>query len=321
MPSSTPPPPPVQFIRPTAEMRVLSRVFERMLDLGVDRPAGLPSVIAGGMVTPNAHFANLSLLFQAYLFDVFHQRAGSRIVHGVLQPLTVVAVLAGLAQFRFGGALAADAGMLLVDANGAWLGAALLAGFYALQALLNRMPLLAATMTAFCAGSAAAATAWYSAFAVPDPSWYAPTALAANPWLWVGIFTFCVTLSHVPEPSLPPRLNGRRSWSTIRDMMLTTEGGWLPVGLGTRRFLRLTGLGFLWGNINELWGSWRLVPVTVLNLLWAAGYQSELRARFLLTVRAAIASGDPALDYIGIGGATPASQATPAPMRPRSIAP
>jgi hypothetical protein len=62
------------------------------------------------------------------------------------------------------------------------------------------------------------------------------------------------------------------------------------------------GLASLAGAFDELWGSPRLLPIVVLTLMWKLGYQKERRDEIEGLAAAALASGNPAIDRIGIGG-------------------
>jgi hypothetical protein len=59
------------------------------------------------------------------------------------------------------------------------------------------------------------------------------------------------------------------------------------------------------GTVDEIVASPRLLPVLLLELLWLLGYDPVRRAAWRTLSARAIASGNPALDYIGIGGPTP----------------
>jgi hypothetical protein len=61
----------------------------------------------------------------------------------------------------------------------------------------------------------------------------------------------------------------------------------------------------IFGTIDEIVASPRLLPVLLLELLWLFGHDPERRAHWRTFFARAIASGNPALDYIGIGGPTP----------------
>jgi hypothetical protein len=295
----------VVFLEPTAEMRRYARLFGRLLALGDPGAGWLARVVAGGMVTPVAHFANLSLEFQAYLFAVFHRRRPSRITHAALQPLTMVALAAGLAAFRLG--RAGPAAPCVLDLNGAWLAGVVFALWYAAQALLNGMALLAAAMSVFALGSAAAGTL----IASLARGHGAPCS--RSPWCWVLALSFVVTISHVPEPLLPPRLNGRTRWAARSELFRRPGGELRPAEDLVRSGLRLLVLGVVWGTVNELWGFWRLVPVSVLHGLWALGYQPARRARVVGAAAEAIAHGNPALDFVGTGGAASLASAVERP--------
>jgi len=49
----------------------------------------------------------------------------------------------------------------------------------------------------------------------------------------------------------------------------------------------------------------RLLPVLLLRLLWFAGHDAARREQALDLARRAIASGNPALDFVGTGGSAP----------------
>ena len=49
----------------------------------------------------------------------------------------------------------------------------------------------------------------------------------------------------------------------------------------------------------------RLLPVLLLELLWLSGHDQARRAAWRALSDQAIASGNPALDYVGTGGPTP----------------
>jgi hypothetical protein len=298
---------------PTDEMRRVDRALARLLGLGDPRAGALRRLVAAGMVASTAHFANLSLEFQAYLFDVFHRRRPARLVHALLQPLTVVALLAGLAALRLP-AGPPRPGLRALEPNGAWLAGLALAVWYVVQALENRMALLAAVMAGFALGGAAAATLLRSLAAAPG----APGLFTTSPWSWVLGLSLLVTLSHLSEPAIPPRLNGCARWTTWSELFRRPAGQ--PSRAG-RTSLRLAVLGLAWGTLNELWASWRLTPLSVLAGLFALGYQPARRARLRAWVATAIQSGNPALDFIGVGGATPLAEAVrrapPAPPSAR----
>jgi len=59
------------------------------------------------------------------------------------------------------------------------------------------------------------------------------------------------------------------------------------------------------GTVDELVASPRLLPVLLLHLLWLTGHAGQRRQALTDLATQAITSGNPALDYIGTGGATP----------------
>ena len=60
----------------------------------------------------------------------------------------------------------------------------------------------------------------------------------------------------------------------------------------------------LFGMFDEAMASPRLISVVVLEVLWLFGHRPQQRAAWKALSSRAIASGNPAVDYVGIGGGT-----------------
>jgi hypothetical protein len=58
------------------------------------------------------------------------------------------------------------------------------------------------------------------------------------------------------------------------------------------------------GTFDELVASPRLLPVLLLDALWRLGHDAGRRDAWRAQANRAIASGNPGLDFIGIGGST-----------------
>ena len=78
--------------------------------------------------------------------------------------------------------------------------------------------------------------------------------------------------------------------------------GRAPQDLVARKDAALAGV---LGTVDEIVASPRLLPVLLLELLWLLGHDPVRRAAWRSLSARAIVSGNPALDYIGIGGPTP----------------
>jgi hypothetical protein len=220
------------------------------------------------LVTPVAHFANRSVGFQTYLYAVFHRSLGARVGHVVLMPIIVAAAMATLAQI--------------------WLPLAVLAGvslsaWYLYVARLNKMMAVGVVSTNLLL----ALTAVGIFYANSGAAAVVPPILI---FLGCGIGQM---MSHVPEPDIPPRVNGTDHWMPLAAFFKAA-----PLkNLGRAAFM------FVAGTINELWASPRLLPILVLNGLWSLGYQPNARREHKSIVEQAIANNDPAIDCIGQGGA------------------
>ena len=132
---------------------------------------------------------------------------------------------------------------------------------------------------------------------------YGATAAIHNPFVWMFVCAFGQAVSHAAEPHLPPRVNGTTEWVPLADFIkgTTTYGSSrLPA---FERGVRLLAQVFF-GTFDEWLAAPRLPPVYVLESMWALGYQPARRREIRELSRKCLESGNPALDYIGIGGGT-----------------
>ena len=111
------------------------------------------------------------------------------------------------------------------------------------------------------------------------------------------------SLSHAFEDHFPPRAGDPHRWITLREYLLGRDGArHRPVTVAGRAG-RMAAYALI-GWVNEVWAAPRLLPYVVLRPMMSAGYAPELRAVLDDRARRAWASGNPALDYVGIGGGT-----------------
>lgn len=260
------------FEPPTREMRF----WRRLLGPLVYRDHAVGRALRFALVTPLAHVANLSFDYQAYLYEVFHRGGVVRWSHRLLIPLVTTACMAAVMR------LDAAAGTALVVALTVW---------YVAQASFNRLPGLALVM-----GGVGALVGGLAA------TWAASATAFTEPGLWAIGGSVVMTLSHAAEPDVPPRTSGGSRWTPIGRFFARDR---LPAFL-----LRAT-VSAVTGTLNELWGAWRLFPVMVAAELRRAGYARERFATLQLQVDRALASGNPAIDFVGTGG-TRSAQPSPA---------
>ena len=220
-------------------------------------------------VVPSTNMTNLSLQYQSYLNDIFHTSWIARLGHALAMPCIVVCL-----------------SLIFYTYCGLWVTLAFHVGM----------------------------TAWWMMWAAMERDWVWGIALAAlsalvwsasmflhahqvSPWLPLLVFALIQTLSHLPEP-LPPRVTRSARWVPLMDYLFKCS----PI----ERLRRLghAGMQVIYGCIDETLASPRLICVVVLELLWLCGHRREQRDRWKALSRKAIASGNPALDYIGIGGGT-----------------
>ena len=124
-----------------------------------------------------------------------------------------------------------------------------------------------------------------------------------SPLAWMLLGSLLQAGSHVLEP-LPPRVTRSAHWIPVGEYLLGPPGRRNARGTVLRRAGQLAAQT-LFGTVDELVASPRLLPVLLLRLLWLAGHNPVRLAVSQKQAARAIAEGNPALDYIGTGGPTP----------------
>jgi len=122
------------------------------------------------------------------------------------------------------------------------------------------------------------------------------TVWYASPLLWLLVSGTCQMGSHVFEPYLPPRMNLTNRWLTFPEF--------IRVNCMTKLKFFLWGVGGgLCGIFDEIIASPRLLPLYVLHPLFILGYHADEFAKIKELSRESMLYNNPALDYIGTGGA------------------
>ncbi|MFT7623652.1 MAG: hypothetical protein ACI9WU_002835 [Myxococcota bacterium] len=257
------------LVPPTPEM---CRWAQRLRPLYGPHPAA--KAIRFLLVTPLAHVCNRSFEYQVFQYATFHQSRVARVIHIVCMPLIACSALALLWQLSWG------LGAVVSLALPAW---------YGWQAHSNGLSTLALINTAVGVGLGVSAWAWAGASGGADPL-ICCLALAG-----------LEAISHGAEPAAPPRTNGSDDWIPMRAWAWGSESKGRPARLGAA-FVR-SFVSFFSGTANEVWGSWRLLPIVVARAAFALGLHAEWAGRLQRHIDVAVASGNPALEAIGIGGA------------------
>lgn len=234
------------------------------------------------VVTPMAHVTLVNLDYQIYLNQILHTSAGAWLGHVVCIPINVALLFYALAYHDHG-----SAGLVLLGLLGAWY----LAMAVKLRDRLWAVVALGLLALTWAAGSSCASLVVEHYGLAP---WY------LRPLPLIAMVSTAQAYTHLFEEQVPPRANFEQRWLPVREFLWGT-GSELSLG---RKLLRLawTPLGGLWGAFDEWWASAKLMPIYALELLWALGYRRDQREMFRRAALEALASGDPALDWVGVGG-------------------
>ena len=229
------------------------------------------------LVAPFTQLTFVSFDLQMFLFDVFHRSVGARAGH--LVGMSGVNLFAMALAVRWTGS---------IGGGGAY--AAVLLLWYAAVARASRLWLWWFAMIPVVIGLLAGA------------AWLAPRDWG---WLVLGFVAAgaMVSLSHAFERLFPPRAGDPLRWMPTREYILGPTGARTTAATALVRAARVASFAVI-GWFDEVWASPRLMPYNVLRLMMAAGYAPAVRAVLDNRARRAWASGNPALDYVGIGGGT-----------------
>lgn len=246
------------------------------------QPSRLTRAINHVAVTPLAHVTFLNLEYQIYLNQVLHTAGPTWLGHLLCIPLNVGLLFYALAVLAGPGAWP---GYLLLGLLGFW---------YAAMAARMRARLWGLLSLAVLASLWALATHGAELALAASLPWY------LHPLTLIVAVSLVQAHSHLFEQHVPPRANFTKHWLPTREF-LWGDARRVPLA---RRLLRLawTPVGAVWGTIDEWWASSKLLPLYLLELLWMLGYQRAQREQHRRRSLLALASGDPALDWVGIGG-------------------
>jgi hypothetical protein len=288
------------FAPPSGEARRLVRWLGWLVAPPDGTPRWFHRTFGFFCIAPFTQLTFVSFELQAFLHNVFHTSLIARLGHILFMPAVNFFVMVALAGIRPSPAVGhAWPGPGI---NGATLYACVLLAWYLLIARTQRLYTLWVVMVPITVSLAWGADWYYCHTTTPGPHpWYAPTPLAFNPFLWMGVSAFLVAASHGAEPQLPPRFASQWRWVPLKDFILGPAGAQFGPGRVLFR-VAYTGVQLMSGAFNEWWASPRLMPYNILVLLFRVGYRPELRAVLQSHADRALAGGNPAVDFVGTGG-------------------
>ena len=292
------------YVEPTREQLFWVRVLGSLVSPPDNRGSWLARTFRLVGVTPIAHLAWSSLLFQAYLYELFHLTLLARVGHFVLMPLIVGALMLAAAPLHLVGVHPAEHTTTLFAANGALVVAGVLAAWYLWLAIREKMLAWGLVMVLVLAALYVGVNAFYYQNFILDPTqrgWLSALPTPLNPWVWLPILGILTSLSHMLEPNLPPRVTGTNRWMPVREFFVGPPTRPLPLTTTLINLIR-GGAQSLFGALDELWATPRLFPIGILRQMWRFGYQHHRQAELNALVKRALDEGNPALDFIGSGG-------------------
>lgn len=272
------------FVPPSDEALALLRRLPSVMTPAPGDGLSAGRLVRDLVVAPFTQLTFLSFDLQAFLFGVLHTTwiaRGGHLLGMSLVNLGLMAALTAVSPAGWG-----------MDLGGIYAGALLC--WYAVVSRDARLPGWWAAMVPVVALLYAGAQAALGATA-------GHAALGYQPLSWVAMGAVITSFSHLSDPRLPPRVGDPIRWVPHLEFLLGPPGARLPLRTVVRRMAWLA-TWFVFGTLDELWASPRLLPYNILHLLFAVGYAPAVRAKLADRVDRALASGNPALDYVGVGG-------------------
>lgn len=263
------------WVEPTREQWFWVRHFGRWFAPSPEQERGFARYFGRVFVVPSTNVTNFSLQYQSYLNDIFHLTKTARIAHFTCMPLITALFLCALHPLRLGALTGDQVGALLI---GAW---------WFSWAVRERLLLWGLVSVGWIVALHRLSVWWTS---TGHPVWLPLVALA-----------FVQAVSHGPEPQLPPRVTGSARWMTFARYLRAEDGSALPTSTVLWRVLTIFETA-VYGTFDEAIASPRLAPIQLLEVLWLLGYARALSDEWKALSARAAASGQPAIDYIGIGG-------------------
>lgn len=281
------------FVEPSKEARFLLKYFSWLVAPKDGEGSRLSQLLRMIVVSPFSQFSLFSFDLQSYTFEIFHQTKAARITHFFCMLLVNFFVITGLSQVKFFGSepsFLLNAGLIYASILGVW---------YFIIASSQRLWLWGVVMLLVATSLGLSGIYVGQVFLANYPlAWFSFYAFY-NPWSWAIFCSFLMVISHIPEPKLAPRVTPNNDWVAVQDFVLDKEKK-----EKTHIVQRLLRLSFfpIWGTINEFWASPKLMPYTFLVTMTGLGYAPKTYTKIQNRVNQALESGNPALDYVGIGG-------------------
>lgn len=289
------------FTAPSKEAQFLLRHCAWLVSPADGRGHLLSRFLRMVLVAPFTQLTFVSFDLQAFLFAVFHRSVGARVGHLVGMVMVNFFLLVALAAWPIAAAPVGE------GLNLAYVYAAIQLVWYAVVARTAGLWGWYALTAPLVLGLLWGALGYQAAMAEQATTGGTGTPLAftgvLGPWGWTVVGAAICALSHAFEDKLPPRAATGARWLTVRDFVLGPAGAPHPPATVLANAAR-TGMFLVWGVMDEWWASLRLMPYNLLLPMLRLGYAPELSALLDDRAQRAVQSGNPALDYVGIGGAT-----------------
>jgi len=266
------------FCPPSDEAAWLLARFPRLLAPSEGFGSTWSRWVRSFVVAPFTQFTIRSFDLQMFLFDVLHMSFIARAGHLVGMTAVNLFVMGALTQL-----------------GGPWLAAVYATFLLAWYRAVARE----ADLWGW----------WWVMLGIVGALWLAGLGLGSLDWpTWrygLGVFISgcAITFPHAAEAKLPPRAGDPHRWLSAYEYVFGTEAS--PTGWRERLRNGARIAAYPWiGLVNEVWASPRLMPYCYLRVMLAFGYAPQLKRKLDGHRDRAWASGNPAIDYVGIGGGT-----------------
>lgn len=277
------------WLPPSAEQQWLLRHLTWLVAPADGKGSWLSRTLRCSMVAPMTQLTLFSFDLQCFLYQVFHTSWTARLGHLFGMTAQILFFFAALSPLDVPQTALSTANVALV----------VLATWHIACALRAGLKLWAVVALALLVGLRLAGAELAVVLAPSAPL----LGGLPNAWLGVVVSAAVVAASHGGEPNVPPRASSSPVWRPPLGYVLGKGESGLPLLNRLGRLLRIAAF-FPLGVLNELWAGFRLMPYGWLYILFRLGYAPELWRTLSERETRALTIGNPAIDYVGVGGAT-----------------
>ncbi|VDI82422.1 Hypothetical predicted protein [Mytilus galloprovincialis] len=246
------------------------------------------------LIAPSVQWDFFDMLYQMYIFEIFHQGVISKCVHFLTIPTNVMLSMMFLAQFnlcgevQFGGAFSVNFALILLLVIGM---------SYIAMGFLHKCWQWGVVTFIVLAVLYMTGNLWYYSYCTYGNPWYNPTNWYTNPLIWSYIISFVQAYSHIYEQEIPPYISGAGHWESLH-LYLWDRAKKQESNVGRNIFRIAATFLFPVLSVSVAWFSWpHLIGTEIVYIMAGIGYKADMFKEFFIIAEKAKRSGNPIINH------------------------